>query len=221
MTVDIAALTAHVWQVKIDDMQAQRSVLFSLLDADERDRAIRFRFERDRVAYVTMRGMLRVLLGHYLNQDCRKLRFGYNAFGKPYLDAPLAFNVSRTRSAGLLAFATEEEIGVDIERLRPEIVTDDLARQVLSAAEMNDYTASSERSQLFFEVWTRKEAYVKAVGTGLSTPLPSITVLGRSTVDQHSIYQLTADMPEHLAALAVKGSVSRIMQYSGAQCPLP
>ena len=134
--------------------------------------------------------------------------------------------MSRTRTAGLLAFTPAGDVGVDIECVRPEIVTDDLAGQMLSAAEMHRYRAGRQgrgagRAQLFFEVWTRKEAYVKAAGAGLSLPLQSITVLDCPTVDQYSIYPVPVDVPAHLAALAVKGSINTIRRYSAAECPLP
>jgi 4'-phosphopantetheinyl transferase len=205
----------HVWCVVMDDLQAQNPALLSFLAEDERARAARYRFTQDRTAYVVVRGMLRHLLGRYLEQDGRSLSFDYSSFGKPYVRAPIAFNVAHTRQAGLLAFMLDEPVsgdslGIDIERVRPEIVTDELASQVLSSVELARYGASREKSQLFFDIWTRKEAYVKALGTGLSTPLPSLTVLDQPTVGQYGLYPLAINVPTHTAALAVKGHANTI-----------
>lgn len=209
----------HVWWMVMDDLQAQSQVLLSFLSEDETARAAQYRFEQDRNAYVTVRALLRILLGRYLEGDGHSLRFDYNSFGKPYVRAPIAFNVAHTRQAGLLAFMLDapvggDSIGVDIERLRPEIVTDELASQVLSPLELARYRASREKSQLFFDIWTRKEAYVKALGTGLSTPLPSLTVLDQPTVGQYALYPLAINAPAHAAALAVKGKANTIRLYS-------
>lgn len=209
----------HVWCVIMDDLQAQNPLLLSFLSEDESERAARYRFEQDRNAYVAIRALLRLLLGRYLEEDGRSLRFDYSSFGKPYVHAPIAFNVAHTRQAGLLAFMLDapvggDSIGIDIERLRPEIVTDELASQVLSPLELDHYGASHEKSQLFFDIWTRKEAYVKALGTGLSTPLPSLTVLDQPTVGQYGLYPLAINVPTHTAALAVKGHPNAIRLYS-------
>jgi 4'-phosphopantetheinyl transferase len=209
----------HVWCVIMDDLQAQNPVLLSFLSEDERARAERYRFTQDRTAYVVVRGMLRLLLGRYLKQDGRSLSFDYSSFGKPYVRAPIAFNVAHTRQAGLLAFMLDEPVsgdslGVDIESVRPEIVTDELAGQVLSPIELARFDTSREKSQLFFDIWTRKEAYVKARGTGLSTPLPSLTVLDQLMVGRYALYPLVVNVPAHAAALAVKGQANTIRLYS-------
>lgn len=212
----------HVWWVAMDDPQTQSPVLLSFLSEDERARAARYRFEHDRTAYVAVRALLRYLLGRYLEQDGRSLCFDYSSFGKPYVRAPIAFNVAHTRQVGLLAFMLDvpvggDAIGVDIERLRPDIVTDELARQVLSPIELARFATIREKSQMFFDIWTRKEAYVKALGTGLSTPLPSLTVLDQPTVGQYALYPLAINVPAHAAALAVKGKANTIRLYSTSE----
>jgi 4'-phosphopantetheinyl transferase len=216
MAENIAPGAVYIWQVEIGQLQAQVPALLARLAPDERERARRYRFAEDRTAYVVVRGLLRLLLGRYMGIAPQDLQFRYNVYGKPGLEQGPAFNVSRTRLAALLAFGAAETIGVDIERKRPEIVTPQLARQVLSTTELAQFDASTQAADLFFDVWTRKEAYVKALGTGLSTPLPEFTVLHQEKVGAYRLYPLAVAVSDHVAALAVKGEgCTLVMRNAG------
>jgi 4'-phosphopantetheinyl transferase len=139
------------WCVRLD---VDPEPHYATLTEDERSRSARFRFERDRRRYIVARGVLRELLGRALGTEASRLRFVYNAFGKPALSrSSLKFNVSHSADLALVAITTGREIGVDIEYLRPE-------RDYAEIARCDPRT--------FFEAWTKREAYIKARGEGLA-----------------------------------------------------
>jgi 4'-phosphopantetheinyl transferase len=159
------------------------SELERTLAVDERHRAERFVFDKDRNQYIVGRGMLRVILASYLAREPRDLGFHYSALGKPMLSAEPAlhgirFNVSHAGGVVLHAVGMGREVGVDIERVRADVGTEELATRFFSEREVAALHAirSSSRLEAFFTCWTRKEAYLKARGDGLSVPLDSFDV---------------------------------------------
>jgi 4'-phosphopantetheinyl transferase len=171
------ALTDRVVQVccvDLDQWQSQMDALRALLSQDERDRADRFYFERDRVRFVLCRGILRRLLAHHLQIPPNRVQFAYNAYGKPGLagDNPaqtLCFNVSHSQQTALFAMTLNRSVGVDLEYVRPVEVLQ-LADRFFSEAETQWLRSlpAPEQPTAFFQLWTAKEAYLKAIGTGLS-----------------------------------------------------
>jgi 4'-phosphopantetheinyl transferase len=154
-----------------------------LLSQAELERSARFRFEEDRQRYVYGRGLLRELAGSYLGAQPKHLEFSYTANGKPQLtsaskDQGLSFNLSHSGARLLLAFAWNREVGVDVELVRRDVETVQIAQRYFSQAEQRELVAleSAEQIPAFFRCWTRKEAYVKAVGGGLSLPLSQFDV---------------------------------------------
>lgn len=171
----------HVWRAALDVPEGVRRRLHRTLDAGERERARRFRFERDRRRFVVARGVLRAVLARYRGGDPARLRFRYGGHGKPSL-APeggseagrdaLRFNVSHSSGLALYAVACEREVGIDLERLRTDLEIESLATRFFSAHELATFQAvpAPLRRAAFFDGWVRKEAYVKARGAGLSLP---------------------------------------------------
>ncbi len=167
----------HVWQASLDcGIDSFRRTL----SADERSRSDRFHFERDRAHYIAGRGILRRLLGQYLGCPPEDLRFESNKYGKPALtDRALDFNVSHSHGIALFAVTTRAQIGIDVEKVREDF------GDYLSFSER--FFAPGERAALralpiearhraFFTCWTRKEAYIKARGEGISHPLDAFEV---------------------------------------------
>jgi len=157
--------------------------LAGLLSADERERAGRFAFGRDRRRYIVARARLRQLLGERLGAAPESLRFVYKPHGKPALarcpgQRDLRFNVSHCGEVAAYAFAEGREVGVDIEEVRELSDADDIAMRFFSRRERAAYMRLPvrERPQGFFNCWTRKEAFIKALGSGLSCPLDSFDV---------------------------------------------
>lgn len=143
----------------------------ALLDEQERERAARFAFERDRRRYVAAHAALRRLLGRRMGQAADTLRFETGAFGKPRLagERRCSFSLSHSDDQALVAVSDDDEVGVDLEQLRPLPDIDALARQCLATRERFHFDATpvAERELAFLRAWTRKEACLKALGTGL------------------------------------------------------
>jgi 4'-phosphopantetheinyl transferase len=173
----LAENEVHVWRVGLDGAAPA-----GVLSDDERQRAARFRFERDRRRFAAARASLREILGGYLGEPPERLRFGQGAHGKPVLAWPAAsgvcFNVSHSDALALCAVSRGREVGVDVEALRPLPDADALAERFFSAAELAELRRlpDARRLQAFFCCWTRKEAYLKAIGCGLLQPLDAFDV---------------------------------------------
>jgi 4'-phosphopantetheinyl transferase len=175
------------------------------LHDDECRRAGRFRLARDRRRYVVARGLLRTLLAARLGTHPRSVELCCGAHGKPRL-APgsaagdLRFNVSHTGDFALFAFSRGREVGVDVEAVLPMRDADAVARHFFSRSELRAYRAlePGARQAGFFTCWTRKEAYLKALGGGLPSPLSEFDAPPGWSLSSFS------PAPGHAAALAVE-----------------
>jgi 4'-phosphopantetheinyl transferase len=175
----LAADEVHVWQFAFD--RAQASTFGAVLGDSERERAARFRFAEDRARYVFARGALRYALAGYLSEAPARLHFVEGAWGKPALAPPagdISFNVSHARDCVVFAFARHREVGVDVERIRPELDIARIGRRFFAQKEVDaiDRLPAAARNEAFFHVWSRKEAFIKGVGRGLSMPLDAFVV---------------------------------------------
>ncbi len=163
-----------------------------LLGPLETERCAAFRFEYLRANYTIVHGILRILAAKYLDCDPAKLQFGTGRYQKPYIlpRGRLQFNLSHSGDLALFGFATNCEIGVDVEKKVPKEDLLEIAGSVLCAEEMRDLMSldAGERQEAFFRVWTRKEAYVKAVGNGLQTPLDTFRVSLRPAEDARLLH---------------------------------
>ena len=175
----------HVWRASLEQTPETVEALRQLLSPDERARADRFHFEKDRRHFVVARGVLRRLLGRYLDMAPNALRFAYADQGKPHLAAeitqqvtPLKFNLAHSGGLAVYAFTDLGEIGVDLEQINPHFTGDDIARRFFSASEIAclDQLPAEARALAFFNCWTRKEAFIKAKGMGLSLALDQFDV---------------------------------------------
>ena len=151
------------------------------LSDDERERASRFRFARLKDSFAISRGILRTLLGHYLSIPPNQVRFTYGARGKPQLDFPeanLQFNLTHSGKLAAYAFATGCKLGIDLEAVRAMPDREPIVRRFFAREECEEWLrlGPAERAPAFFRCWTRKEAYIKALGDGLGVPLDSFRV---------------------------------------------
>jgi 4'-phosphopantetheinyl transferase len=213
----------HVWHAKLE-LHFTDLDRVSFLSADERQRIERFHFDKDRNSFRFCRSMLRMLLMSYLGTPPAELCFAYSAHGKPSLAAPsgnLEFNISHSAGMALFAFCQRRKIGVDVERIRQDLNVQEIAERFFSAAERRELARFSESSryEAFFTCWTRKEAFVKARGEGLSCPLDSFDVSVQPEQERVSLdirrnlsesrgwrlYSLNC-FAEHAAAVAVETS---------------
>jgi 4'-phosphopantetheinyl transferase len=173
----------HVWRAWLAADGPRREALASHLCAAERERAARFRFERDAARYAVARGTLRELLARYTGEAPAQIALAETDHGRPYLAgarAPgdLDFNLTHSQDLALFAFCRGARIGVDLEKVQPLEDMDDLVGVHFSARERETYRslAPRDRERAFFDCWTRKEAFVKAIGEGLSHPLDAFDV---------------------------------------------
>jgi len=169
-----------IWRICLD---LSTDPLSATLSEAETQRAARFYFPVDRDHFVAAHGRLRDILARYLHSEPRRLSFTNNAYGKPFLsgvsaDSGLEFNLSHARDFALVAVTKNRQVGVDIEYMREDISREEIARRFFSERESSELLAlpSEQRKAAFFYCWTRKEAYIKAHGLGLSLPLDSFDV---------------------------------------------
>jgi 4'-phosphopantetheinyl transferase len=173
----------HIWCAALDQLPGRVSRLAQLLSVDERERAGRLVFEQHRQHFIVGRGLLRLILGRYLELAPDQLKFEYGRQGKPALanlsgPPALAFNLSHSHGLALYAVASNRALGVDVEAIRRLDDLEAIAKRFFSATE---YTVLSslppaQKPTGFFNCWTRKEAYIKAIGDGLSYPLDRFDV---------------------------------------------
>jgi 4'-phosphopantetheinyl transferase len=178
---DLSPGEIHVWSIQLDPAPDVVEKLGRALAADEWERANRFRFDRHRRQYVVGRGALRALIAAYAGTRPERVRFRYGDRGKPYVADPasdLQLNLSNSDEMALVGFVRGGEIGVDIEFLKPMPDCEQIAERFFSASERDVLRAlpADRKEEAFFNCWTRKEAYLKAVGTGLAAPLDSFDV---------------------------------------------
>ena len=173
----------HVWRATLDQTPSQIQGFLHRLATDEQIRAARLYFERDREHFIAGRGVLRDILGRYVNRASESLSFCYGAHGKPALagnsdEDAIRFNVSHSQGLALYAVTRGREVGIDLERIRSELAVVEIAERFFSRREvavLHSLPTEMQR-QAFFRCWTRKEAYIKARGEGLSLPLDEFDV---------------------------------------------
>lgn len=173
----------HVWRASLNQTATAIAAFRRVLAPDELERAAKYHFQKDCERFISARAVLRLLLASYLGREPAGLRFRTNAYGKPELDArsdedTLRFNLSHARDIALYAIARKREIGVDVEYVSQDFDTEQIASRFFSRREVQALRAlpASLRTESFFRCWTRKEAYIKAKGEGLSMPLDQFDV---------------------------------------------
>jgi 4'-phosphopantetheinyl transferase len=172
-----------VWRSRIDLPRKEVEKYAETLSQQERERAAKFTFPDKYEEYVVSRGLLRKVLAQVLNQSACEFQFDYSASKKPYLskqyaEKTISFNLSHSHGQVLVAISVDRNIGIDIEKIRPNVEYEKLAKRFFSAAE---HTALmllpiGERVVAFFATWTRKEAFVKAEGKGIAFGLSEFDV---------------------------------------------
>jgi 4'-phosphopantetheinyl transferase len=229
----LASDEVHSWCVSLDVPPETAARFYTTLTPDERDRTARFLFERDRRRFIVAHGALRDLLGRYLHTEPGRIRFVYNAFGKPDLSPEfgrrLKFSLSHSGDRAVIAVAAGSSVGVDVEYIRAGSDYAAIAQRFFSAAEIDYLTALPGHLfvDAFFSCWTKKEAWVKACGEGLAIPLNSFSVPLTTGSDpsadvcvvsndilpakRWSVYPLRP-APGYAGALAIEGSGWRLSQ---------
>jgi len=220
----------HVWRVSLTQTESCLQSLQQTLSTDERTKAEGFHFPKGRSQFIVSRGALRAILSRYLNINPHILRFDYNPYGKPSLIAAqggntLRFNLSHSGNMALIAITKNRDIGVDIESINPNFPCQEIAEKFFSPLEKSVLLSLPAHLQprAFFTCWTRKEAYIKAVGKGLSIPLnqfdvsfapgePAALLNVEENPEEASRWSLIELIPssDMVAAVAVPGDCSKL-----------
>ncbi|RMD93916.1 MAG: 4'-phosphopantetheinyl transferase superfamily protein [Calditrichaeota bacterium] len=173
----------HVWYASLEQSKNFLYRLSRTLSVQELQRAQRFYFQKDREHYIIAHGILRDILSRYLKIEPTQLNFYCNPFGKPYLTENsggqfLKFNLSHSDGIAMYAIAHNREVGIDVERIRPDFASEQIAERFFSQQEIAILRSLPENLQVegFFNCWTRKEAFIKAIGQGLSFGLDKFAV---------------------------------------------
>lgn len=180
-TFDLPENELHVWAVSLVQPAKVLRKLAGFLDETEISKVARFKFENDKERYIVAHGATRRILARYLKSRPQNIVFENNHYGKPFLaenTSRIEFNLAHSKNRALLALTRDRRVGVDIEHIRPEIPTANLAEHYFSARENEVLRNLDENLQIraFYDCWTRKEAFIKAIGMGLSFPLRKFAV---------------------------------------------
>lgn len=223
----------HVWRASLDQTSETIRALHTTLCDEEKARAERFHYPGGREYYIVGRGVLRDILGRYLDLDPSRLSFSYSSHGKPALaessgSLPIRFNLAHSGLLVVYAFILGRDIGIDIEKNRPDFAGQRIADRFFSSREA--YTLRTlpkdQREAGFLNCWTRKEAYIKARGEGLSFPLDAFDVSlepgepakllatqgDEGEAARWSMFALDTE-PDYAAAVAVEGQGHTVRRY--------
>jgi 4'-phosphopantetheinyl transferase len=217
----------HLWKSRIADYEADAELFYSgSLPTDEKEKADNIRSQENRKAYIISRGILRTILSEYLKVEPGDIVFEYNEHGKPSIADGLnprnvRFNLSHSNDLILYAVAKNKEVGVDIEYMREISKAGRIVERFFSPEQRDFYNSQSESTKktAFFRLWTRREAYGKAMGRGFSVPAADCGIpLMRNDGEpasvhvvsgKWSIYDLEQD-DNYVSAVTVEGQIRRI-----------
>jgi 4'-phosphopantetheinyl transferase len=222
----------HIWRTSLDVSPAVRNRLAAVLSTAEQERAARFAFARDRNRYTVARAIIRQLLGGYLGEPPENVVLGTLPHGKPIVAATasipgLRFNLSHSHESALCAFCLGHELGIDIEKIKPQVAFEGIESRYFSPRERAELETLPQdlRPEGFFLCWTRKEAYVKARGEGLKVPLEGFSVsltpgkpvvLQSSDEERWSLYSIHP-AAGFVGALAVEGRGHRLQFWEWSE----
>ena len=211
----------HIWWAHLDLPAPRLRNLEETLARDEQARGERFRFERDRNRFIAARGILREILGYYLAMEPHSIRFDYGRHGKPRLaegnsSSDTEFSLSHSQGVALYGFCRDHKIGVDVEYMRDFPDMDLIAKRFFSYNENEGLRAANaqKKTETFFRYWTQKEAFVKAIGVGLSYPLDSFFDVSVDPSELHGLTRLDGEVRQG-AAWSIQ-NVNFIPNYVGA-----
>jgi len=227
-TVNGGQRTAHIWLVDLGNELAVNQC-FKLISEDEKERASKFRFEKDRSHFIIARGVLRQILSLYLSEKPNIIQFKYGKYGKPFLPKNiLQFNLSHAGEIALIGLTKNHKVGIDVEVINRKVEVERVAQHFFAKGEIDSLMSlpETQRHEAFFNCWTRKEAFIKAIGDGLSFPLDQFevtlkpdekaellaTYFNEKERDKWSLFDLK--MKEgYKAALAIKGKIEEIKYF--------
>ena len=185
----------HLFLCDLDMLKVKYDFFYFLISKEEKEKAKKFHFERDKICYVTSHGILRTILSQYLNLHTNKILFETNDFGKPSLKnhsrKAVFFNLSHSKDFCLIGINPISDIGVDIEFIKEDFEFENIVERYFVKNEIDQIFVNPNKElqrQAFYNCWTRKEAFIKAVGKGLSIPLNNFEVEVNNSRPEIKIY---------------------------------
>jgi len=214
--MNLTARQLHLWYIPLH-IEVPLSLAFSTLSIDERQRAESFKFKKNQRDYILRRFLLRKILSLYSMTEPKAIRFIYNQYQKPYLaknEHHLQFNMSHSHDVAILGIIKNHTIGVDIESLKPMDDIANIAQEFFSPKEIPDFLLLSEcdRLEFFYTTWTRKEAFVKAIGQGLSYQ-PNIFDVSLAFQWSLNEFIVNHESTRYAIAIATKGLPPKIISF--------
>lgn len=225
----------HIWRATLDLPEKTYQRLFSYLSSREKEKGKRLIREILQKRYLSSHAILREILSRYHNVDPSQLEFSFGLHGKPYLNIPykgkyLQFNMTHSHEKALYAFTLEAEIGIDIEWIQQDIRAMDIAKRFFSEHEYRQLLSLPDDDQVpgFFRCWTRKEAFLKATGEGLSFPLKFFSVdvtkpssdncllsheKNPNALQRWNVFSLEPSFRNFEASIAYEGTKNKIIYY--------
>jgi 4'-phosphopantetheinyl transferase len=193
VNLSISRSELHIWRINLDNVNYQPKHLISLLSSKEIERSKRFIFERDSYRYQVTHSMKRLIVANYLDCNPQCLCFESGSHGKPALTKlqnplKIQFNISHSQDLILIAITIEDSVGIDIEYNDKKLLIENLSEAIFSPFEKKFFAtlnSQQEKKEAFLRCWTRKEAYLKAIGIGLTDDLTSISVDLNKDVSSH------------------------------------
>ena len=165
----------HVWYAQLDKFESKVDFCFHLLSLEEKNRVEKFKFDNLRRDWILTRGLLRVFISNYLKFDPKKIEFEYNEFGKPFIvpnseSKNLSFNLSHSDGVVVFAFTRHKQVGIDVEKIGGVLNFPEVIELVFHNFEKEWFSKipTNKKNEIFYKLWTSKEAYIKAIGKGLS-----------------------------------------------------
>ncbi|MEP6901717.1 MAG: 4'-phosphopantetheinyl transferase superfamily protein [Actinomycetota bacterium] len=220
----------HIWRANLNQESLSVQQFLKTLSADEKQKADKYYFDKDRNHFIVARGTLRKILSGYLGIAPNEICFAYNLFGKPILDVKnnqFRFNVSHSQGLALFAITREREVGIDLEFIRSDFAVLKTAQSFFSEPEISALKnlPTELQTAAFFSIWTRKEAFIKAVGEGFSYPSTKFTV-SIMPKNSHDLFRtrefqkvrdwslmILSCQADYTAALAIEGKIQTVSYW--------
>ncbi|WP_298500408.1 4'-phosphopantetheinyl transferase superfamily protein [uncultured Algibacter sp.] len=221
----------HLWVLNLNNSNKKITFLNNYLSENETLKASKFKFNKDKNCSIITRGALRLLSGKYLNLNPKNIKFKYGKYGKPDFDfeTNLKFNVSHSGNMAVIGFVLNDDIGIDVEKIKTDFDVFDIVSNYFSSLEIESLKElpAIEQVKGFYRCWTRKESFIKAKAKGLSFPLDSFSVSLDSDEkvelletkwdkNEKDLWKLFPFSPEegYLGAVSVKGKVEEVRYFS-------
>lgn len=222
----------HIWSAFIEQPEPVVLKYYSMLSSEERSRAEKFKLDEIRNRWIVTRGLLRVLIANYYKCNPQEIDFRYNEFGKPFFCSQsdvnnLSFNLSHSENLAVFIFTQSRFVGIDVEKVKQLSSFEDIINLCFSDYEKEWFKTIpvSEKNEVFFKIWTSKEAYIKAIGKGFSFSPDRISlnlnnynklffkeIIGNNNFKKWKLISFMS-YPDFICSVVIEGFENEIKQF--------